>query len=221
MALKLMRLRIRSVRLGILYDFIDKWSGSNFINLEFSKGLSGLGASPLEPLTPLTRYHGRSNYNKINIGVSRYQSLGTRWMLVASTSGQYSFKNKLLSAEEFSFGGMQFGRAYDPSEIVGDSGADGRLELQVKTYPDKSFLQQIQYYTFYEMGAVWNVGADFDQAYKDSGADLGVGLRANFNERFYGNLEFAKPLTRKVDTQVLAGEGGRDWRFYFGLGVKL
>jgi hemolysin activation/secretion protein len=220
-ATPILRDHIRSVRFGVLYDFVDKWRGSNFINLEFSKGLSCLGASPLEPLTPLTRYHGRSNYNKINMGVSRYQSLGTRWMLVASTSGQYSFKNKLLSAEEFSFGGTQFGRAYDPSEIVGDSGVDGRLEMQVETYPGKRFLQQIQYYTFYEMGAVWNVGADFDQAYKDSAADSGVGLRANFNEHFYGNLEFAKPLTRKVDTQVIAGEGGRDWRFYFSLGVRL
>jgi hypothetical protein len=48
-----------------------------------------------------------------------------------------------------------------------------------------------------------------------------MGLRATFNSYFYGNLEVAKPLTRKIDTQVLDGKSGKAWRLYFGLGVKL
>ncbi|CAL7962621.1 putative POTRA domain-containing protein [Gammaproteobacteria bacterium] len=212
---------IRSVRFGASYDFQDQWVGDNILSLDFSKGLHGLGASPLNPQTPLSRPYGRSDYSKVDASVTRYQALGSRWMLLSSTTGQYSFRNILLSAEQFSFGGPQFGRAYDPSEIIGDSGIASKLELRANTYPEKRFLQQIQYYSFYEIGATWNVSPDMAQPNKDSGTDLGAGLRATFNKYFYGNLEIAKPLTRPVATQVASGKNGKAWRMYFSLGAKL
>ncbi|MBU0744832.1 MAG: hypothetical protein KKE11_05635 [Gammaproteobacteria bacterium] len=213
---------IRSLRFGVSYDFIDGWLGSNLIDFELSKGLHVLGASPLEPKTQLSRDHGLSDYTKAELTLSRYQSLGKRWLLVGSASGQYSFNGQLLSAEEFSFGGNQFGRAYDPSEIAGDTGIASKLELRANTYPNWKLLQQIQYYTFYEIGVVWNIGGnDFEQPAKDSGADVGGGLRVTFNEHLYGNIELAKPLTRQVDSKIAAGKYGNAWRLYFGLGVRL
>lgn len=212
---------IRSIRFGASYNFDDQWRGDNVISLDFSKGLHRLGASPLEPQTPLSRFHGRSDYSKVNASVSRYQSFGSRWMLVSSTTGQYSFRNILLSAEQFGFGGPQFGRAYDPSEVIGDSGIAGKLELRANTYPEWRFLQQVQYYTFYELGATWNVSSDVAQPNKDSGSDLGAGLRATFNQRFYGNFEVAKPLTRRVATQMILGKNGRAWRTFFTIGFRL
>lgn len=212
---------IRSLRFGAAYDFTDKLRGTNLISLEYSKGLNLFGASPLKPKTPLSRQNAPSDYKKLVLNASRYQSFGTRWMLVANANGQYSFNNPLLSAEEFSFGGGQVGRAYDSSEISGDLGVTGKLELRFNTFPELKFLQQIQYYTFYEIGAIWNIGNNFTQPNKDSGADLGGGLRATFNKYFYSNLELAKPLTKKVETQVTTGESGKDWRLFFGLGVKL
>jgi len=213
---------IRSVRGGISFDFIDKLRGSNIIDVEFSKGFDIFGASsPNQDLPPLSRYQGFSNYKKINANLARYQALGKRFMLVGALSGQYSFNSKLLSSEEFSLGGSQFGRAYDPSEMVGDDGIDGKLELRCNTFPGLKFLQQIQYFTYYEIGAIWNVGTLISQTRKDSATDLGGGLRVTFNKHLYGNLEITKPLTRDVNTQVASGRNGKAWRFYFGLGARL
>ncbi len=213
---------IRSVRFGAYCDFQDQWVGDNIISVEFSKGLHGLGASPLNPKTPLSRPYGRSDYSKVNASITRYQALGgSRWMLMSATTGQYSFRNRLLSAEQFSFGGSQFGCAYDPSEIIEDSGIASKLELRANTYPEKIFLQQIQYYSFYEIGVAWSVSSDLSQPNKDSGTDFGAGLRVNFNKYFYGNLEITKPLTRSVATQMLLGKNGKAWRMYFSFGAKL
>jgi hemolysin activation/secretion protein len=212
--------RIYSFRFGLSYDFIDKLLGGNIFDLEVSHGLT---KSPLEPLIPLSRNHGRSDYTKANVSLSRFQVLGTRLLLLAAISGQYSFNSPLLSAEEFSFGGEQFGRAYDASEITGDMGVVGKLELRMNTYPNKLLLEQIQYYVFYDLGAVWNIGEvdSMQQPVKDSGSDLGGGLRIIFNKHFYGSIEAAKPLTRKVDTQVATDKSGRDWRIYCELGLKI
>ena len=212
---------IRSARFGAAYNFADQWLGTNLISLDFSKGLHIFGASPANPQIILSRTGARSDYKKVDINISRYQSFGSRWMLVFANTGQYSFHNGLLSAEQFSFGGPQFGRAYDPSEVIGDSGIASKLELRVDTYPGKRFLQEIQYYTFYEIGATWNTLPDLVQPNKDSGADLGVGLRTTFNKYFYGNLEIAKPLTRTVATQITLGKNGKAWRLYFSIGTRL
>lgn len=212
---------IRSARFGAAYNFSDQWLGTNLISLDFSKGLRVFGASPDNPQIQLSRSGGRSDYKKVDINISRYQSFGSRWMLVFANIGQYSFHNGLLSGEQFAFGGPQFGRAYDPSEIIGDSGIASKLELRVNAYPDKRFLQEIQYYTFYEIGATWNAIQDLVQPNKDSGADLGAGLRTIFNKYFYGNLEIAKPLTRTVATQITLGNNGKAWRLYFSIGTRL
>ncbi len=212
---------IRSVRFGAAYNFADQWLGTNIISVDFSKGLHIFGASPDKPQIQLSRPGARSDYKKVDINISRYQTFGSRWMLVFANTGQYSFHNGLLSAKQFSFGGPQFGRAYDPSEIIGDSGIVSKLELRVDTYPGKRFLQEIQYYTFYEIGATWNTLPDLVQPNKDSGADLGAGLRTTFNKYFYGTLEIAKPLTRTVATQITLGKNGRAWRLYFSIGTRL
>lgn len=212
---------IRSARFGAAYNFADQLLGTNVISVDFSKGLHIFGASPDNPQILLSRTGARSDYKKVDINISRYQSFGSRWMLVFANTGQYSFHNGLLSAEQFAFGGAQFGHAFDPSEIIGDSGIASKLELHVDTYPDKRFLQEIQYYTFYEIGATWNTLPDLVQPNKDSGADLGAGLRANFNKYFYGTLEIAKPLTRTVATQITLGKNGKAWRLYFSIGTRL
>ena len=211
--------QIRSLRLGAFYDFIDRWKGANSIDLEISKGLT---RSPLEPYPDLSRYHGRTDYTKIGMKMSHYHPLLNNMIFLVAITGQYSFNNKLLSAEEFSFGGSQFGRAYDSSEISGDSGVAGKVELRFDTYPNLKFLQQIQYYTFYDLGAVWNVGEEAHiQGAKNSGSNLGFGLRTTVKECIYGSIEIVRPLTKKVDTQVMAGQSGKAWRFFINLGFNM
>ncbi len=207
--------QIRSLKFGASYDFIDEYKGGNLIGFEISKGLVH---SPFNQVPPLSRPKGRSDYLKTAANVSRYQSLGDRFVLLLAGSGQWSFNQQMLSAKEFAFGGQQFGRAYDPSEIAGDSGIVGKIELRANTYPNLRFLQQIQCYTFYDIGVMWSVGVD---EVKNSGSCLGGGLRTTFDNHFYGNIELTKPLTTPVDTQVSSGVNGKGWRLFYSLGLKM
>jgi hemolysin activation/secretion protein len=59
----------------------------------------------------------------------------------------------LLSAEEFRAGGGNYGRAYDPSEISGDYGAAGYLELQRTLKAHNAFFRNTQIYGFYDLAA--------------------------------------------------------------------
>jgi len=227
---KIFQDHIRSVRFGLSYDLNDQLKGNNIFNIELSKGMHIFGASPQHPGkpfknsqpsgTPLSRENGNSDYKKMNINISRYQSLGHNAMLVLTASGQRSFNDTLLSAEEFSFGGVRFGNAYDPAEIIGDSGVAGKIELRIDEFFNSRIIQKNQYYAFYELGAIWNVHAG-PQPRKDSGADIGIGIRTNLNKYFYFNLELAKPLTRAVNSQQIINKYGKPVRALFQVGIGL
>jgi len=213
---------IRSIRLGLIYDFNDKFNGDNNISAEFSKGVPTFGASPLHPDTQLSRFEGLSDYKKLNISISHNQPLKGNFEAFFGAIGQYAFKKVLLSPEEFYFGGWQFGKAYDPSEIDGDSGMAYKLELRFNKYPASKIIKQYQFYGFYEMGIVWDMrGGEQLSTERFSACDVGVGLRASFDKYFFGALELDKPLTMSVYSQEVAGRYGKPLRLRFNFGIKL
>lgn len=130
-------------------------------------------------------------------------------ILQLSGAGQWS-PHTLLSSEEFTVGGQQFGRAFDPSEISGNMGASGSAELQFNVPADlKPVLNSVQLYGYYDVGAVWGVG--FTRA---SIVSAGGGVRLTLPYNFRAQLEAAMPLTRQSDT----GEAERnDPRLYFSI----
>jgi len=213
--------KIRSLRVRGYVDHLDNAKGFNSASLQLSKGLSILGASEIGQSDPLSRPNGEPDYTKVNLDLSRLQQFNETFALLAALSGQYSFNEQLLSAEEFGFGGSIFGRGYDPYEISGDEGMAGKLEFEINTFPGYSVLKYIQYYVFYDIGVVWNVGDTLDQPERASGTSTGAGGRVQFNKYFSGNVEADKPLTREVQTEEDAGHNGKDWRYYFGLTAHL
>jgi len=121
----------------------------------------------------------------------------------------------LLSSELFAFGGEPFGRGYDPSELVGDHGAAGKLELR---YAGQFALGQpmsYQAYGFYDIGRVWS-RTPGQEAGDQSAASAGIGARIVFGPSFNGFIEFARPLTRPV-----AAEGAKDARIYAGISARM
>jgi hemolysin activation/secretion protein len=186
---------IRSLRLGSNYNKADA-QGMNSLGLEVSQGLSLMGASETHA-DQLSRPQGRPDYTKVNFDASRLQSLFGQFSLLAGVTGQYGF-NPLLSAEQFGFGGSQFGRAYDSFTISGDSGISAKLELRYDSLLNRPFLRNMQYFTFYDAGRIWNRD-HFTQDPKDSATSAGIGTRMAFNNALSGSLEFDQPLTRKTN----------------------
>ena len=127
---------IRAARLRADYDFVDTLIGPavNLVSVEASQGLDILGAR--ESGSPdLSRAAGRSDFTKLTVTTQRLQALGGGFSLLTAANGQYAF-SPLLAAEEFGFGGTQFGRGYDPAELTGDHGLAAKLELSYGAEPD-------------------------------------------------------------------------------------
>ena len=200
---------IRALRLGLSYDLADRYHGINIIDLEIGQGLRGLGASQAGDIE-LSRAAGKPDFTKVSIYAARLQSLAQRWSLLVALNAQYAASD-LLSPELFSFGGDQFGRGYDPSELVGDSGAAMKLELRYSN----SLQDGLSYtgYCFYDAGFVRQRTPAGAPAF-ESAASAGLGLRYGFGRYLSGFVEIAKPLTR-----IVAAEGNRNPRAYAGLSV--
>jgi hemolysin activation/secretion protein len=203
--------RLRTLRAAATYALADRFNGDNQVRLELSQGLDILGASD-EGAADLSRADGQSVFTKLSGTVIRLQKITDRIALQLGVAGQWS-ADPLLSYEEFSLGGEQFGRAYDYGEVTGDDGVAGSGELRYGDSTRWPWLSEYQVYGFYDIGAVWNETPGGGTT-RDSLASAGAGLRLFLTSRLRASFEAAKPLTRMVQTT-----DDEDWRFFFSAGV--
>lgn len=203
--------KLRVLRAGGSYDFIDQWSAVNRFETELSKGLNWNAGSASR-----SRATATPDFIKGTALVSRLQPIGGAFSLYASATGQTS-ANTLMAAEQFSLGGPSFGSAYDPSELVGDSGVAGRLELQYNRSGDFVYIPSYQLYGFYDGGMVWNRNAAVGQKSSESLTSTGLGARFNILEPVSGGVELAVPLTKKVSAN---GDDGYGPRVFFSLAYR-
>lgn len=191
--------KVRSIRTGLNFENHDKYEGTNVFLVELSHGIKGLGANSKKP----SREFGKLSYSKFNLNYSRIQLLNPIWTMFFASMGQYSF-HQLLSSEQVSFGGKDFGRAYDPSEISGDKGLAGVLEIR--------YNHRLNPYVFYDLAKVWNLNPNLKMA---SISSSGLGVRFNF-KKLNINTYIGKALTVKV-----RNEKNRNLRGYFEIRYNL
>ncbi|MBN8522017.1 MAG: ShlB/FhaC/HecB family hemolysin secretion/activation protein [Alphaproteobacteria bacterium] len=210
--------QIRAVRTGMKFDFLDRMLGAavNTGDIEISKGVGILGASD-ERDANLSRALGDPQFTKATADLQRLQRVTDSVNILLGARGQVS-SGPLLSSEEFSVGGINSGRGYDPSEIVGDEGVSGKVELQWNNPLDSNFvaMKNYQVFSFYDVGKVWNDDATTSSDKKLSLASAGAGVRMNFEHDVDASFGFAVPLTRGVQTKG----GDTDTQFYFNLNKK-
>lgn len=203
--------RLRIFSLGFSYDFVDKLRGVSLLALQFSQGANILNATESGSAN-LSRAQGKSDFSKLSTNLWRKQTIVGGWSVLVEAAGQYAF-DTLLASEEFGFGGAQFGRGYDSSEISGDHGASVKAELQYFHNVGKKYFKSLQAYGFYDFGSVWQKGNDFTGSDRQASlSSAGGGVRFNLTDWLSGYVEAAKPL----DDQVIA-EGDNDIRGFASL----
>lgn len=202
-----------SLRLGVTHDQADAWDGVTATQVELSGGIGGRSrnADPLK-----SRADGHYDYRKLTWQLRRLQGLGrlgTAWQaasLQLGLLGQVS-PTGLLSGEECGLGGGSFGRAYDPSEILGDSCLAASVELRFQADP------AVQFYGFADGGITRDHAAlAATIPARRRLASTGLGLRWHVAAGIDAEIEIAKPLGRDV-----AAEGDRRARVFGSLGAQL
>jgi hemolysin activation/secretion protein len=203
---------IRMGRIGTDVDFLDTvfGAGYNNLNVEVAKGLDILDASEQGDAN-MSRALGDPQGSKIEAEYQRLQRITKGVNLLFGVKGQHA-TDAMLSSEEFGIGGPTYGRGYDPSEIVGDHGVAGKLEVQWNEPWAMQMVDTYQLYGFLDGGRVWNSDATTSADKKISLASTGLGMRVTFPAQTQAGLYVAVPLNRDVQA-----ENDQDARLYFNL----
>lgn len=176
-----------------------------------------MGAS--QPDNLISRTGAIPKFTKFNLNVSRIQAINTALSIVFTASGQYSC-NPLYVYEQIGYGGLPYGDAYDPSEIIADQGVEAKLEFRLDTFfPIKVI--PVQYYANYDGGVLWNRNT-VNTPFRQTGTSTGVGIRSTPIPHVSLSLELAKPLDRSPAAIVaIPGFTGnpRAFRGFFSLTV--
>ncbi len=205
--------RVRSVMVAATYDGADRLGGVNLVDVAFSQGLQGLGASRNgEQL--LSRSTGKVDFRKSTLYAQRVQSLTGRWSLLAAANAQYAFTD-VLASEMFSVGGEWFGRGYDPSALLNDHGAAVKLDVRYIHTWNRGKPISLMPYVFGDMGRLWQRTVLPGIPASQSAASAGGGAWLNIGNQFSGFVEFAKPFN-----SIVGQDPSRDTRIYAGVSVR-
>ena len=197
---------IRAMRLGLTGDVADGWGGISLLDVEWSKGLSSLGA---DKESELPSGSANPQFSKWSIYAARLQGIGGNWSALLAATAQGS-GDKLPTAEQLGLGGETFLRAFDPSEVIGEKGSAAKLELR---YDLGGARVASTLYVYAESGKVQRRQADGSYL-STSLSSTGLGVRISGPARTRGYLEVGKPGRKDV-----ASEGNRKARVFAGLGI--
>jgi hemolysin activation/secretion protein len=175
------------------------------VALETAHGLDAFDASK-NGETNLSRADARPQFTKARLDATLTHRLFASLDLVAAGAGQWS-DGALVASEEFGVGGSRFGRAYDYSEIVGDQGIVGALELRWTWRKLNDWLTSVQVYAFADAARIWN-----EDSPSESLTSAGGGVRVGVAPGLTATVEVAKPLSRDVFSQ-----GDREPRVFVSL----
>lgn len=193
---------IRALRLGGRVEYMDQFLGLSFntLDLTLSRGIDVFGATKGSDVN-VTRPDADPKFLKLEVELQRLHKISNSVNLLIAGRGQLS-NAPLLSSEEFGFGGINYGRGYDSSEILGDEGMAGKVEIQWQEPREISFLDSYQLYGFYDAGRIWNddPGISLDLK-KETLTSAGFGMRANVTDQLTADLLLGFPINKTPQTK--------------------
>jgi hemolysin activation/secretion protein len=181
---------LRVLRGGVAYDVADRWGGQNVVTLDISRGLKMWGASEAGEQN-LSRIDATPHFTKLEFSALRQQPLDTDFTLTGRLRGQWSSR-PLYSSEQIGFGGPAMGRAYDASEITGDHGINGSLEMRHQGWALAEALR-LSPYIFAELGKVWKINSERGD---NAAASVGFGSQWSIASRATMDIALALPVSR-------------------------
>jgi hemolysin activation/secretion protein len=185
------------------------WQGDGRLtqlNASVTAGLRGIGSSPEE--FDAKRYKATGSFIHLNADVSHTQDLPEGFQLFGKMQGQVA-DQPLVSSEQFSIGGQDTVRGYLESEVLGDYGVVGTLELRspnlapyLEQKLDNPLGQAIKFnafdewrfFAFADAGRAQIHEPLVDQQSKFDLASYGIGTRMKTLKRFNSIFFVGMPL---------------------------
>lgn len=163
--------------------------GSLTLGTELIQGVDLLDTTRSgDPLA--SRRDGDGVFTKGRFWASLYQPLGHDFSVRLAGTGQIS-NRALFSSQELSIGGPGSVRGYDFSELLGENGVTGLIELRRDFRQPLSWIDNIQAYGFIDGGATWQRGPSTSDGTIIS---AGGGLRGRMG-KLNLEVESAWPIT--------------------------
>jgi len=201
--------RLRGFRIKADADWADSFLGINQVNLTASHGVNGLGSTPNDNPIGSTNA-GRVDFTKFEATITRTQPLFWHFSAFLAAYAQIAM-TPLLVSEQCSYGGRFFGRAFDPSQLIGDNCWAVLGELRFDVPHAIKHLTRAQLYAYADHGEVYNIDPAAGTPRMLHGTSAGGGVRAEWDTIYSADLSLAKAV-----------EGPRhDWRAFLILGAKI
>jgi hemolysin activation/secretion protein len=209
--------RLRGLRIRVDADYADQFQAINQFYAIFSQGINGLGSTQNGNIFG-SRVVGRVDFTKIEMFFARTQPLFNDFSVYTAVYGQYAAV-PLLVPEQCGFGGRFFGRAFDPSQLLGDSCFEAAQELRYDIRKPPAWmigLTQEQLYGFVDWGELYTRSPSMmtfglpPPLQVMDGASAGVGVRLSWFNHLDADLSVAQAI-----------DGPRnDRRFFFIVSAK-
>jgi hemolysin activation/secretion protein len=188
-------------------SYTASWVGKK-AQTEFNAGvtmhLRGTGSS--EEQFSNSRFKASGSFIYFRGDLSHTHELPGEFQLFAKIQGQLA-DQPLLSAEQFSGGGVGTARGYLESEVAGDNALFGTLELRTfnlfRVLPwlrDRG--SEWRVYSFIDSGLLTLREPLPEQESRFELASIGIGTRVQFAEHYNGSIDLAMPLLTQGQTQA-------------------
>ena len=205
--------KIRNLDVAATWDWATESEANGVFRVGLTKGLEGLGASRID--NPLrSRTQGKPYFLALTTDLSlikRFASSGIIMSFDAST--QVSERVGALAANECSYGGQLYGKAYNPGVIGGENCFKASVEL-AKSFSGSKV--SVQPYIFFDMGAVSQNGPlDASEVRSISASSAGLGIRLAMPFGLQGDVYAAWPSKAEF-----AQNGKKDARIFFTVGLR-
>ncbi len=200
--------RLRGFRARADGDFADALQGINQVYAIFSQGIEGLGST--ENGNPLaSRAAGRVNFDKLEGYASHTQPLMANFSAYVAAYGQYGF-TPLLSPEQCGYGGRYFGRAFVPSQFLGDSCIEAIGELRYDLPWLIPQVSPLQLYGFSDYGQLTTREPSPGTPAVVNAASAGAGIRLGWQSYLNVDLQVAKAIEGPIN----------DWHLFFIIAAR-
>ena len=204
--------KVRTLSLGIDYDWADSEGSTSLVSGRFVKGLAGLGAT--DDANPLrSRVFANAESAFIGLRAYRDQPLASSFHLRVAGEAQYTVSSRSLSAtSECSYGGPAMGRGYDAGTISGDHCLLASVEL-ARPFAARDFV--IEPYLYGDLGLTSQNGPlEASERRSDDAASYGLGVR------LFSAFGLAADLQISQRTRTLVPLSGDDTRVFFSISMQ-